>query len=157
MFLAEVDQSLVGSGAWTFWCIVGGYELYWFSRYLLFVTVAILYWLQTREGSKKIIGITPVLFFELDGWLKATFSVWQILCFVENDVCYFVLPSWRVSIAVVGGKRFLSGRPRDFWHCIFHRSFCFLGANYRNRFYDCKTFRSWGQVFAHGGEFFLPS
>ena len=61
-----------------------------------------------------------------------------------------------VSIAVVGGKlRFLSGRPRDFWHCIFHHSFCFLGANYRycNRFYDCSSFGSLGEVFAHGGEF----
>ena len=36
-----------------------------------------------------------------------------------------------VSIAVVGGKlRFLSGRPRDLWSCIFRHSFCFLGANY---------------------------
>ena len=36
-----------------------------------------------------------------------------------------------VSIAVVGGKlRFLSGRPRDLRHCVFHRSFCFLGTNY---------------------------
>ena len=59
-----------------------------------------------------------------------------------------------VSIAVVGGKLiFLSGRPRDLWHCIFHHSFCFLSANYCNLFYDCGSFRSLGEVFAHGGEF----
>ena len=59
-----------------------------------------------------------------------------------------------VSIAVVGGKiRFLFGRPRDFWHSIFHRSFCFLGANYCNLFYDCSSFGGLGEVFAHGGEF----
>ena len=59
-----------------------------------------------------------------------------------------------VSIAVVGGKlRFLSGGPRDFWQCIFHDSFSFLGANYCNLFYDCSSFGSLGEVFAHGGEF----
>ena len=59
-----------------------------------------------------------------------------------------------VSIAVVGGKiRFSFGRPRDFWHLIFHRSFCFLSANYSNLFYDCSSFWSLGEVFAHGGEF----
>ena len=59
-----------------------------------------------------------------------------------------------VSIAIVGGKLvFLSGRPRDVWHCIFHCSFCFLGANYCNLFYDCSSFGSLGEVFAHGGEF----
>ena len=47
-----------------------------------------------------------------------------------------------VSIAVVGGKlSFLSGRPRDLRHSIFHHSFCFLGANYYNIFYDCRSFR----------------
>ena len=56
-----------------------------------------------------------------------------------------------VSIAVVGGKLiFLPGRLRDFWHCIFHRSFCFLGANYCNLFCDCSSFGrgfcSWGWV-----------
>ena len=35
-----------------------------------------------------------------------------------------------VSMAVVGGKlSFLSGRTRDLLLCIFHHSFCFLGAN----------------------------
>ena len=59
-----------------------------------------------------------------------------------------------VSIAVVGGKlRFLSGRHRDLWHSIFSHSFCFLGANYCNLFYDCSNFGSLGEVFAHGGEF----
>ena len=59
-----------------------------------------------------------------------------------------------VSIAAVGEKlRFLSGRPRDLWHSIFRHSFCFLGANYCNLFYDCSSFRSSGEVFAHGGEF----
>ena len=38
-----------------------------------------------------------------------------------------------VSITVVGGKLlFLSGRPRAIRHCIFHRRFFFLGANYCN-------------------------
>ena len=62
-----------------------------------------------------------------------------------------------VSVAVIRGKlRFLSGRPREFWHCIFHHSICLLGANYRNRFYDCSSFGSLGDVFAHGGEFLFP-
>ena len=53
-----------------------------------------------------------------------------------------------VSIAVVGGKlRFLSGRPHDFWHCVFYYSFCFLGANYWNIFYDCSSFWSLGEFF----------
>ena len=57
-----------------------------------------------------------------------------------------------VSIAVVGGKlRFLSVGPRDFWHCIFHHSFCLLGANYRNLFNDCSSFGSLEEVVAHGG------
>ena len=60
------------------------------------------------------------------------------------------------SIAVLGGKlRFLSGRPRNIWHCIFHHSFYFLGAKYCNPFYDCHSFGSLGEVFAHGGEFQL--
>ena len=59
-----------------------------------------------------------------------------------------------VSIVVVGGKlRFLSRRPRDFWRCLFHHSFCFRGANYCDLFYDCSSFGSLGEVFAHGGEF----
>ena len=59
-----------------------------------------------------------------------------------------------VSIAVVGGKlRLLSGRPRNLWHCIARHSFCFLGANYSNIFYDCSSFGSLGEVFAHGDEF----
>ena len=59
-----------------------------------------------------------------------------------------------VSIAAVGGKlNFLSGRPRDLWHCIFRHSFCFLGANYCNVFYDCRSYKSLREVFAHGGEF----
>ena len=59
-----------------------------------------------------------------------------------------------VSIPVVGGKlRFLSGRPRDLWHCIFRHTFCFLGATFCNIFSDCSSFGSWGEFFAHGGEF----
>ena len=61
-----------------------------------------------------------------------------------------------VSIAVVGGKlRFLTGRPRDLRHCIFHRSFCFVGANYCDLFFDSNSFGSLGEVSAHGGEFHL--
>ena len=53
-----------------------------------------------------------------------------------------------VSIAVVGGKlRFLSGRPRDLWHCTFRHSFCFLSANYCNIFYDCSSFGILGEFF----------
>ena len=56
VFLAEVEEPLVRSGAWTvWWSITGGYELYWFCGYLLFVTVAIVFWLQIREGSKMMI------------------------------------------------------------------------------------------------------
>ena len=59
-----------------------------------------------------------------------------------------------VSIAVGGGRlRFLSGRPRDLWHCIFRLSFCFLGANYCDLFYDCSSFTSLGEVFVHEGKF----
>ena len=59
-----------------------------------------------------------------------------------------------VSIAAVGGKlNFLSGRPRDLWHCIFRRSCCFLGANYCNLSNDCSSFVSLGEVLAHAGEF----
>ena len=42
----------------------------------------------------------------------------------------------------------MSGRPRGFWHCIFHHSFCFLGANYCNLFYHCSSF---GRVFCSRG------
>ena len=57
-----------------------------------------------------------------------------------------------VSIAVVGGKiRFSFGRPRDFWHWIFHRSFCFLGANYCNLFYDLQQFWGVGRGFCSWG------
>ena len=59
-----------------------------------------------------------------------------------------------ISIAIVGGKlRFLSGRPRDLWHCIFCHSFRFVGAKYCNLFYDCSSLGSLVEVFAHGGEF----
>ena len=50
-------------------------------------------------------------------------------------------------------RPFSFGRLRDLRHCIFHRSFCFLGANYCNIFYDCNSFGSLGEVFAQGGEF----
>ena len=59
-----------------------------------------------------------------------------------------------VSMAVVGRKlRLLSRRPRDLWHWIFRHSVLLLGANYCNIFYDCNSFGSLGEVFAHGGEF----
>ena len=59
-----------------------------------------------------------------------------------------------VSFAVVGGKlRCLSGRPRDLWHCIFRHSFSFLGVNYCDIFYDCKSFWILGEFFVHGAEF----
>ena len=62
-----------------------------------------------------------------------------------------------VSIAVVGGKlRFLSGGPRDFWQCIFHDSFSFLGANYCNLFYDWSGFGVWERFLLMGVSFFLP-
>ena len=58
------------------------------------------------------------------------------------------------SMAVVGGKLFfLSGKPRDLWHCAFHHSFCLLGATYCNIVYDCNSLGSLGEVFAHVGEF----
>ena len=74
---------------------------------------------------------------------------------MEKDVCYLAfLPLGCVYSR--GKLRFLSGRPRDLWHCIFRHSFCSLGANYCNLFYDCSSFASLGEVFAHGGEFLYP-
>ena len=62
-----------------------------------------------------------------------------------------------VSIAVVGGKlRFLPGRPRDLWHCICRHSFCFLGANYCNIFYDCGRFGHWERFLLMRMSFFFP-
>ena len=59
-----------------------------------------------------------------------------------------------VSIAVVGSKLdFLSGRPRDLWHCIFRQFFFSRRELLCNLFYDCSSFGSLGEVFAHGGEF----
>ena len=72
VFVAETEERLVGSGAWTVgWSIIGGHELHWFCGYLLFVTVAIVYWLQTREGSKMMICYyTSIIFLNLmDGWM----------------------------------------------------------------------------------------
>ena len=52
-----------------------------------------------------------------------------------------------------GGKlRFLFEKLRDLWHCIFRHRFCFLGASYRNLFYDRSSLGSLGDGFAHGGE-----
>ena len=63
------------------------------------------------------------------------------------DVCIY-------GGSTVGGElKFWSGRPRGIWYCIFPHSFCFLGANHCNIFYDCDSFGSSGEVFAHGGEF----
>lgn len=43
--------------------IIDGYESYWFCGYLFLVTVAIVYWLKTREGSILIICYyTSVIF-----------------------------------------------------------------------------------------------
>ena len=62
-----------------------------------------------------------------------------------------------VSIAVVGGKlRFLSGRPGDHWHCIFHHIVWFLGANYCHLFYDCNIFESLGEVLRMGVSCVFP-
>ena len=59
-----------------------------------------------------------------------------------------------VSMAVVGGKlRFLSGRPRDIWHCIFHRSFRYLGADYCNFSTIATISGVWEGFLLTGGEF----
>ena len=50
---------------------------------------------------------------------------------------------WKISIFVRETSRYLA----------LNHSFCFLGANDCNRFYDCSSFGSLGEVFAHGGEF----
>ena len=59
-----------------------------------------------------------------------------------------------VSMSVEESKlRILSRRLRDLWHCIFHHSFCPLGAACCDIFYDCNRFGSLGEAFAHRGEF----
>ena len=66
----------------------------------------------------------------------------------------YAMSLYRYDVPVLGGKvRFLYWRPREFWHCIFHHRFCFLGANYCSLFYDWSSFGSLGEVFAHEGEF----
>ena len=60
-----------------------------------------------------------------------------------------------VSIVVVRGNwGFLSGKPRDIFASYFRRIFFFLGASYRNIFYDCNSFGSLREGFAHGGFLF---
>ena len=68
----------------------------------------------------------------------------------------YALSLYRYDVCIYSGNR---GKNWDFCprelaifgiHCIFHHSFCFLGANYCNIFYDCSSF---GRGFAHGGEF----
>ena len=155
MFLAEVEEPLVGSGAWTvWWSIIGGCELYWFCGYLLFATFAIMYWLQIREGSKIMICYCTSIIFRNWWMIEGHFYrlVISMFCWKRCMLSRFTVVVC-VSIAVVGGKlRFLSGRPRDFRHWIFHHSFCFLGAT-DNLFYDCSRFGSLWEVFARGGEF----
>ena len=47
---------LVRFGAWAvWWSIIVGYELCWFGGYLLLMTVAMVYWSQTREGTIMMI------------------------------------------------------------------------------------------------------
>ena len=87
--------------------------------------------------------------------IEGHFQRLVISMFCEKGCMLFGLTvMMRLSIAVVGGElRFLSGRSRDLWHCIFRHSFCFLGANYCNLFYDCSSFGSLGESFSHGDEF----
>ena len=66
------------------------------------------------------------------------------------DVCIY-------GGSTVGGElKFLSGRPRGIWYCIFPHSFCFLGANHCNIFYDCNSFGSLGEVLLTGVSFLFP-
>ena len=61
-----------------------------------------------------------------------------------------------IFVAIVGGKlRFLFGRPRDFWHSIFHHRFCFLGVNYDNLFCDYSSLGVWERFLLTGVSFLL--
>ena len=68
-----------------------------------------------------------------------------------------MLSRFTVVVCIYSGSRgqieiFVRETSR-FRHCIFYRSFFFRGANCCNLFYDCSSFRSLGDIFAHGGEF----
>ena len=54
----------------------------------------------------------------------------------------YAISLYRYDVCIYSGSRGQNEiwRHRDFWHCIFHHSFCFLGANYCNRFHDCSSF-----------------
>ena len=52
-----------------------------------------------------------------------------------------------------GKNKFFVRETSRFLALNFHHSFCFLGANYCDFFYDCSSFGSLGKGFAHGGEF----
>ena len=69
----------------------------------------------------------------------------------------YAISLYRYDVYIYSDSRgeigFLSGRPRDLWHCIFCHSFRFVGAKYCNLFYDCSSLGSLGEVFAHRGEF----
>ena len=71
----------------------------------------------------------------------------------------YAISLYRYHMCIYSGSRgkieIFVRETRDFWHCIFHHIFCFLGANYCNLFYDCSSFGSMREVLAHGGEFSL--
>ena len=146
-----MEERLLGSGAWVVW------------RTALVVTICVDFagvsclrlspsCSGCRPGrvASRWFVITPVTSFELDGSLKAIFRslVNIVFCGKGCRLSRFIVTVC-VSIAVVGGKlRFLSRRLFHYWHCIFHTSVFFLGANYRNLFQDCSSvgsgFCSWG-------------
>ena len=153
MFLAEAEERLVGAGAWTgWWSIIGGYELYWLCGYLFFVTVAIVYLLQTREGSIMICYYTSSFFSNLMHDWRPILASGKFYVLLKK--MYAISLYWYdVSMAVVGGKsRFYPGDLAIFGIVFFTIAFAFylVGANDCNVFYDCSNFGrgfcSWGWV-----------
>ena len=57
------------------------------------------------------------------------------------DVCIYSGSRGQIEIFVRKTSRFLA------WY------FCYLGVNWCHLFYDCNSFGSLGEVFAHEGEF----
>ena len=101
--------------------------------------------------------ITPVSFFGLDGWSKpfsASGNFYILWKTIYATVFRFTVMTC-VSVAVVGGKlRFLSGRPRDFWHGIFRHSFCFRRRELLKSFLRLQQF--WERFLLMGVSFLFP-
>ena len=71
---------------------------YWFCGYLLFVTVAIVYWLRTREGSIMMICCYTSIIFRTWWMIEGHFQRLVNCMFCEKDVFYLALPLWCVYL-----------------------------------------------------------